>query len=214
MREALVSISESSFDDLGIEDLYVICQAAGLRDLAELACHGNGAVIRVDVETRLAESRLDDLAYVDQWDHVAETDDEHMYVIAFTAPGLSERMAERAADLVGTCDPEVNENGATMSLVGPQDAIAGALTEYEREGASPDLRKLGAYEGRHRPLDDLTDRQLDVIQTAFDMGYYEVPREASTEDIAAEIGVDPSTVTEHLQRAERNLLGHHLSAGE
>ena len=46
------------------------------------------------------------------------------------------------------------------------------------------------------------------------MGYYEVPREASTADIAAEIDVDPSTVTEHLQRAERNLLSHHLSPGE
>jgi len=214
MREALVSISESSFADLGIDDLWELCQSAGLRDVEELACHGNGAVIRVEVDARLDEAHLRDLSYVDQWEHVVELSDAHLYVIVFTAPGLSEAMAEQSADLVGTCDPEVDDDGATMSLVGPQEAISGTLTEYEQEGASPDLRKLGSYEGRTRPLEELTDRQREVIRTAFGMGYYEVPREASTADIAAEIDVDPSTVTEHLQRAERNLLSHHLSPGE
>lgn len=49
------------------------------------------------------------------------------------------------------------------------------------------------------------------MQTAFNMGYYEVPREVSTEEIAAELGLDPSTVTEHLQRAERTVLSQLLS---
>lgn len=38
------------------------------------------------------------------------------------------------------------------------------------------------------------------------MGFYEVPKEASADDIAAELNLDPSTVNEHLQRAERNFL--------
>lgn len=214
MREAQVSISDTAFANLGIEELYTLCQAAGLRDFEELACHGNGAVVRIEVETRLDEAKLRELEYIDQWEHVVEVDDGHVYILAFSAPGLSESMAEQSADLVGTCDPDVSEEGATMSLVGPQDAIAGTLEEYEREGASPDLRKLGSYKGRERPMDDLTDRQQEVIQTAFEMGYYEVPREATTSEIAAEVGVDPSTVTEHLQRAERNLLSHHLAAGD
>jgi predicted DNA binding protein len=98
-----------------------------------------------------------------------------------------------------------------LSLVGSQEAISGTLDEYESDGVSPELRKLGDYQGREQPLDELTDRQREVIQTAFEMGYYEVPREISSEDIAAELGVDPSTVAEHLQRAERNLMAHHLS---
>jgi len=28
--------------------------------------------------------------------------------------------------------------------------------------------------------------------------------------VADELGLDPSTVAEHLQRAERNLMAHHL----
>lgn len=115
------------------------------------------------------------------------------------------------ADLVGTCDPDLHERGANMSLVGPQEAIVGTLTEYERDGVSPELRKLGEYQGQTRPMDELTDRQREVIQLAYEMGYYEVPRAISTEDVAAELDLDPSTVAEHLQRAERNLLTHHLA---
>ena len=48
------------------------------------------------------------------------------------------------------------------------------------------------------------------MTAAYEMGYYEVPREVSTADVAAELGVDASTVTEHLQRAEHNLLARYL----
>jgi len=37
-----------------------------------------------------------------------------------------------------------------------------------------------------------------------------VPKEVSAGKIAEELGLDSSTVTEHLQRAERNLLGQML----
>ncbi|MDY6818742.1 MAG: helix-turn-helix domain-containing protein [Halobacteriales archaeon] len=211
MREALVSINESEFAALGIEELVSLFQTAGIREFEALACHGDSAIIQVEVETEVDERRLQSLDYVDEWERLSETTDTHLYVIAFSIPDVSEDLAEHVTELVGTCEPEVSENGATMSLVGSQETIAGALTEYEKEGISPTLRKLGEYHGRTRPLDELTDRQREVIQTAYDMGYYEVPREVSTEAIAAELDVDPSTVAEHLQRAERNLLSYHLA---
>ncbi|SFC70355.1 HTH DNA binding domain-containing protein [Halobiforma haloterrestris] len=54
-------------------------------------------------------------------------------------------------------------------------------------------------------------QELEGIRTAVDMGYYEVPREATAEEVAAELELDSSTVTEHLQRAERNVLTRVLS---
>jgi hypothetical protein len=65
---------------------------------------------------------------------VTERPDSHVYVISFTAPDLPESLEERADDLVGTCDPEIDERGATMSLVGPHEAISGQLSEYEAAG--------------------------------------------------------------------------------
>lgn len=52
----------------------------------------------------------------------------------------------------------------------------------------------------------LTDRQLEVVSTAYEMGYFERPRRANATEVAETLDVSPSTVTEHLAAAERKLL--------
>lgn len=52
----------------------------------------------------------------------------------------------------------------------------------------------------------LTDRQLEVLRTAYEMGYFERPRSANATDIAEEFGVTPSTVSEHLVAAQSKIL--------
>lgn len=210
MREAEVSITDTEFEAMGVDELLSLTRKSGLRTVDELTCRGTGAVLRVEVETRLDEERLSALECVDQWSYITERDDSHLYVISFTAPELPDGLEERADDLVGTCDPDIDDRSATMSLVGPHDAIAGQLREYEKAGVSPDLQRIGRYDGPDDPLDTLTARQREVIETAWEMGYYEVPKEVSADEIASEMRLDSSTVNEHLQRAERNLLGRLL----
>jgi len=210
MREAEISVSDADFEAMGVEELFALGRDAGLLDVEELACRGDGGVVRVEVASRFDEDRLSSLSYVDQWTHVAERDGSHVYVVSFTAPSLPDRLRERADDLVGTCDPEIEDRGATMSLVGSHGAISGSLADYEDAGVSPDLRRIGGYDGGERPLDRLTDRQREVIETAWEMGYYEVPREVPASAVATELDLDGSTVSEHLQRAERNLLSQLL----
>lgn len=53
---------------------------------------------------------------------------------------------------------------------------------------------------------DLTQRQLAVLQAAVRAGYYASPRRASAEQLAAQLGVSTSTLTEHLRKAEGRLL--------
>lgn len=78
----------------------------------------------------------------------------------------------------------------------------------------PELNRLGNYEGGEQTLETLTDRQLEVLQTAYDLGFYDVPRGATIDEVATEIGIDEGTVSEHLQRAERNILSQQLTAKE
>lgn len=210
MREAHVTIERAALETMGLGGLVSLAREAGIRDFEELACHGDGSIVQVTVDDRIDGEQFAALECVDQWEHVPQRDGTHLYVIEFTALELPEHLGETADDLVGTCDPEVGDCRVDLSLVGPQDAIAEAVAGYEAAGVTPDLRKLGTYEGSDRPLDGLTERQREVVRTAFEMGYYEVPRAASTDEVAAELDLDASTVTEHLQRAERNLLSHHL----
>lgn len=52
----------------------------------------------------------------------------------------------------------------------------------------------------------LTTRQLEVLETADEMGYFERPRRTNATGIAAELDIHPSTFREHLAAAESKLL--------
>ncbi|MDS0300667.1 helix-turn-helix domain-containing protein [Halogeometricum sp. S1BR25-6] len=52
----------------------------------------------------------------------------------------------------------------------------------------------------------LTDRQREVLETAYRMGYFERPKGANATEIAAELGISQSTFTEHLVTAQRKIL--------
>ncbi|WP_134668475.1 helix-turn-helix domain-containing protein [Halorussus marinus] len=56
-------------------------------------------------------------------------------------------------------------------------------------------------------LPDLSARQREALATATEFGYYRIPRDTTTADLAAEMGVERRTFEEHLRRAENKLLG-------
>jgi predicted DNA binding protein len=52
----------------------------------------------------------------------------------------------------------------------------------------------------------ITPKQLEVFQLACDYGYYDTPKKISIEELAQRTGLSPSTVAEHLRKAEAKLL--------
>lgn len=58
----------------------------------------------------------------------------------------------------------------------------------------------------HDALPELTARQRTVIRTAIDAGYYEIPRQVTTEELAERVGLARRTTEEHLRRAEKKLV--------
>lgn len=89
------------------------------------------------------------------------------------------------------------------------DELETALGEFE-------LQSVNQIDTPGEPLDSgriaevlttkLTQEQLAVLETAYHMGYFDVPRTASTNDIANKLDVSQSTASERLRVAERNLL--------
>jgi predicted DNA binding protein len=53
----------------------------------------------------------------------------------------------------------------------------------------------------------LTDRQREAIETAYEMGYFEYPREANASEVAEAMDIGPSTLIEHLTAAQSKLMG-------
>jgi predicted DNA binding protein len=52
----------------------------------------------------------------------------------------------------------------------------------------------------------LTERQREVLEHAFERGYFERPKRANATELADELGISQSTFTEHLMAAQRKLL--------
>lgn len=53
----------------------------------------------------------------------------------------------------------------------------------------------------------LTESQLELLETAFRMGYFEVPQRATSEDVAAELGISQPSFSEQLRRTQNSMFG-------
>lgn len=206
MRQAIVSVDADGLTGLGIEEVTACFRNAGLQDIEILSCDWRGGVCRVRVDEEIDANRLDDFDVIEWWEQVACTDSHAVYLLEIAGPDQLALPDETGGELLPAGMVEVNDDGFKFDISGSQSAIGSVLDAYEDVDVDVTLEGLRDYPETGRSLDALTDRQQEVIETAFDHGYYDVPRTASTDDLATHLGLDSSTVSEHLQRAERNLL--------
>ncbi|MFC6954253.1 helix-turn-helix domain-containing protein [Halorubellus litoreus] len=86
-----------------------------------------------------------------------------------------------------------------------RDAFDAFRTFWQRN-AGFRLHRL-TQDGDPEPAGDgLTDRQREALRTAYEMGYFEIPRRTSLEAVADELDVAASSASERLRRAETELI--------
>ncbi|AGB17229.1 putative DNA binding protein [Halovivax ruber XH-70] len=54
---------------------------------------------------------------------------------------------------------------------------------------------------------ELTETQREALVLAYERGYFDTPREASLEEIAAELGITQQSLSSRLRRGHRRLIG-------
>ncbi|WP_135365102.1 helix-turn-helix domain-containing protein [Halosimplex halophilum] len=109
--------------------------------------------------------------------------------------------------LVMTTPVDLYPDGeAVFRVLGEPDDLRAAVSEA-RDLLSVTVERVGEYDGPpERVAAGLTDRQAEAVETALELGYYDVPREATHEDVADALDCAPATASEHLQKAERALV--------
>ncbi|WP_435362180.1 bacterio-opsin activator domain-containing protein [Haloarchaeobius sp. DFWS5] len=144
-------------------------------------------VVSADDETTLVEVTLSEATVVTtlvergaRIEHLVLTDDEAT---------LRLRMA-RNADLRAVSRLLDDEFGTT-ELRGREERDEPVLT---RETFENDI------------LTELTPRQVEVIETAYNSGFFEWPRQSSGEDVADILDVSQPTVTRHIRAGERTVF--------
>jgi DNA-binding CsgD family transcriptional regulator len=98
------------------------------------------------------------------------------------------------------------EGGFRVALIGQEETVRRAIEDVP-DGIRVELEQLSDYDPELRELSSLlTDRQREILNTAADLGYYEVPRRATHQDIADELDLSTTTVGEHLRKIEARML--------
>jgi len=102
---------------------------------------------------------------------------------------------------------EYTADGETKVEIVGRDADVQAVVDDIPEKLDVQIDQIGVYDRDLAVFSAaLTDRQQEALLAAIDVGYYEVPREGSVEDVAAELGCAASTASNHLRKAESTLV--------
>ena len=83
----------------------------------------------------------------------------------------------------------------------------------EEHGLSFDVSTIRELEGEPAGRYGLTSEQYEVLAEAARMGYFEVPREVSLEELAEELGVSHQAASERIRRATNALIEDALFVG-
>jgi hypothetical protein len=102
---------------------------------------------------------------------------------------------------------EWNADGSyTFTIVGRDKDIQSALDGVP-DDVRVDIESVGGTKvAPDSVIDRLSDRQLTAVEAAIELGYYDIPRRVTNEDVAAELDCAVSTAAEHLRKAESKIF--------
>jgi hypothetical protein len=106
------------------------------------------------------------------------------------------------------------EDTTVVTFLSPDvETLRAVIEDLRAEADCVQLRRLiesAGEVGDSHPVvldrETLTDRQREVLERAFDLGYFDHPRSANAGEVAADLGIRTSTFTEHLAASQRKLL--------
>ncbi|SFR88822.1 GAF and HTH_10 associated domain-containing protein [Halomicrobium zhouii] len=144
---------------------------------------------------------------------LARTDDACTYRVRFSSEAL--QFSPVFADL-GALLYDVRTAGRSWSFhvrFPSHEAFASFRNFCSSHEVTLRLFKLSADE-QHTRGDDLglTASQWDTLSTAHEMGYFEVPRGATQEELARQLDISPSAVSQRIRRATNQLLAETLAS--
>lgn len=90
-----------------------------------------------------------------------------------------------------------------------RENIDGFIERLNDTGVSFRLQRLHEIEHpRTGEQFGLSPKQTEALVTAWEMGYFDLPREASMEEVAGAIGIAPQSFSDWLRRAQYTLIGN------
>ena len=106
---------------------------------------------------------------------------------------------------------EIGEGKIKISFLGSELQVKKFLETIDKLGIRYRIVMLGDADfSPASPLNQLTEKQREVLIAAYKLGYYDIPRKITSEELAKNLNLVDSTVVEHLRKAEQRLITHIL----
>ena len=218
-KQALFSDTVTELD-YRITDSNCVLYALARRTNCSLALQGGlrqtdegvRVLVAVDGDPATVLAAADEMVGVESARELSTVDDGGIVQLALARPFLATKLADHGATLTSlTADPDA----ATATVRAPNpvethtvDDVVSTLVDDSELVAQRerDRQATTARQARSQFLDAVTERQLEVVQTAYYSGYFESPRANSGEDVAAALDISPAAFYDHLRKVQRTLL--------
>ncbi|WP_226480402.1 helix-turn-helix domain-containing protein [Natrinema amylolyticum] len=168
----------------------------------------NAFIFHVVGDPDVYEAALADTGRVSEYE-LTRTGDRTFTVYVRDVPeGVDERLLELFTERSLVVLPPLEYRSdwtVRFSVVGESADLRRAL-EGIPDGIETTVDRVGEYDGGDAAVGALTARQRETLRVARDLGYFDVPRSASVEDVAAELDCAPGTAAEHLRKAEATVM--------
>ncbi|MFB6110853.1 MAG: helix-turn-helix domain-containing protein [Halodesulfurarchaeum sp.] len=94
-----------------------------------------------------------------------------------------------------------------------RDQLTDFQTYFDQAGEPFAVERISEQTKPRQPGFGLTPKQRDALETAAEAGFFDIPRRVTLDELAAELGVSPSALSERLRRGMRTLAETNLMYG-
>lgn len=159
------------------------------------------------------ESILEEDTSVQNLQLLADLDEEQLYQMEWTdrIQTLIHILVDEEATVLSASG---NSSHWHLRILFPDRNALSDTYDYCRENdLTLDIRNIYELEQGRKGRFGLTDEQQDTLTLAFERGYYDIPREASAENLADDLEVSHQAISERLRRGHRSLVKNTLIIG-
>jgi len=139
----------------------------------------------------------------------------HIYFLRrkYGRAGQSSKMLETGGYL--TLPFEIRDGRIRAAFLGNAKEVRQFRKVIDKTGVRYKVISLGdARFSPNAPLAHLTEKQRRVLVSAFNLGYYDLPKRISSKELGRRLGMRSSTVVVHRIKAERRLLAEVLKGSQ
>lgn len=168
----------------------------------------SGFVLAEGTAFETFEGELEDLSTVEEFSLISEGPSVRLYQIRFISK------TQHLPEYSGVCgvisEIKIESDGLHITAHFPNREEVLKLYRF-LESKGMEIETLSLYEARESsPTSSMSEKQKEALFTAYEQGYFDVPKDTTLSDLADELNVSPSSVSDRLKRAQQHLVESHI----